>query len=179
MERTRCWRVKLFTGLVERTGRVVRVSGNILEVDTSTGMSSTAGDSLSVDGACLTVSSRQPGRLTFHCTRETLSRTIASGYHPGTMVNLEMPLEVGGRLHGHMVTGHVDCTAPVLKVERSGGGATVWISYPRTHARLLVVKGSIAVSGISLTVASLASDRFSVSKQVAVIDARSPSASPS
>jgi len=152
----------LFTGLIEGTGRVVRMAGDSLLLEERILKSPPSrGESMSVDGVCLTVSSTEGGRLLFHCSAETLSRTIAGGYHPGSAVNIERPLEVGGRLHGHMVTGHVDCTAAILRVERTGSGATVWFSFPAEHSLLLVEKGSVAVSGISLTVASLAPDRFS------------------
>ncbi len=77
-------------------------------------------------------------------------------------VNLERPLKLSDGLHGHLVTGHVDETASVLKVGRSGEDMTVWISCSRKYSTLLVEKGSIAVSGISLTIASLGQDRFSV-----------------
>jgi riboflavin synthase len=152
----------LFTGLIEGTGKVVRMAGDSLLLEEHILQPPPSrGDSLCVDGACLTVSSTEGGRLLFRCSGETLSRTIAGGYHPGSTVNIERPLEAGGRLHGHMVTGHVDCTAGVLRVDRTGSGATVWFSFPAKHSLLLVEKGSVAVSGISLTIASLAPDRFS------------------
>jgi riboflavin synthase len=152
----------LFTGLIEGTGKVVRMAGGSLVIEERfLQIPPSRGDSLCVDGACLTVSSAENGGLLFRCSGETLSRTIAGDYHPGCAVNIERPLEVGGRLHGHMVTGHVDCAAAVLRVERTGGGATVWFSYPAGQSLLLVEKGSVAVSGISLTIAFLMPDRFS------------------
>jgi riboflavin synthase len=152
----------LFTGLIEGIGRVIRRTGDTLLIEEQIfPVQPARGESLCVDGVCLTVGSSEPGRLLFHCSGETLSRTIAGRYQPGSAVNLERPLGVEGRLHGHLVTGHVDSTASVLRVERDGSGATVWFSFPGKHALLLVEKGSVAVSGISLTVASLAPDRFS------------------
>lgn len=120
------------------------------------------GDSIAVDGSCLTVSGIVHQGLLFHCSAETVSRTVISRYYPGTEVNLERPLKLSDGLHGHLVTGHVDETASVLKIGRSEQDMTVWISCSRKYSTLLVEKGSVAVSGISLTVASLERDRFSV-----------------
>lgn len=153
----------MFTGLIEDRGRVTGFSGGRLTVETRLEDSCTAGDSVAVDGSCLTVTRSDHGEIAFHCSPETASTTIVSGYHSGSAVNLETPLSLDGLLHGHLVTGHVDQAASVLKVQRTGEGMTVWVSYSRKHSRLLVPKGSVAVSGISLTIASLSSDRFSVS----------------
>jgi riboflavin synthase len=152
----------LFTGLIEDTGKVKSRTGSSLTVQTKLFETASPGDSIAVDGSCLTVSSIGNRSLTFQCSSETVSRTIISGYYPGTEVNLERPLKLSDGLHGHLVTGHVDETAAILKVKRSGEGMTVWISCSGKNFSLLVEKGSIAVSGISLTVASLAPDRFSV-----------------
>ncbi len=152
----------MFTGLIEDRGIVKSRSGSNLTVGTKLFETASPGDSIAVDGSCLTVSNTGNRSLSFHCSAETISKTIISGYYPGIEVNLERPLRFSGGLHGHIVTGHVDETAEVLKVKRSGEGMTVWISCSGNSFPLLVEKGSIAVSGISLTVASLAPDRFSV-----------------
>ncbi len=152
----------MFTGLIEDRGRVTGFSGGRLTVETRLGEICSDGDSVAVDGSCLTVTGSSRGELAFHCSPETVSTTIVSGYHSGSEVNLETPLSLDGLLHGHLVTGHVDQAASVLKVQRSSEGMTVWVSYSGKYSRLLVPKGSVAVSGISLTIASLASDRFSV-----------------
>jgi len=152
----------LFTGLIEDRGKVKSRSGSILTIQTKLFETASSGDSIAVDGSCLTVSKIINRSLVFYCSAETASRTIISGYYPGTEVNLERPLKLSDGLHGHIVTGHVDSSATVLKVMRSGEGITVWISCSEKSFPLLVEKGSIAVSGISLTVASLAPDRFSV-----------------
>ena len=155
-------RAALFTGLIEDRGKVKSRSGGSLTVGTTLFETASTGDSIAVDGSCLTVSDKGNGSLTFHCSTETVSRTVISGYYPGTEVNLERPLMLSDGLHGHIVTGHVDETARILKVKISGEGMTAWISCSGKNFFLLVEKGSIAVSGISLTVASLAPDRFSV-----------------
>ena len=152
----------MFTGLIEDRGKVKSRSGGSLIVQTKLFETTSRGDSIAVDGSCLTVSGIGNRSISFHCSSETVSRTIISGYYPGTEVNLERPLRFSDGLHGHIVTGHVDSTAEVLKVKRSTEGMTVWISCSGKNSQLLVEKGSIAVSGISLTVASLAPDRFSV-----------------
>jgi len=152
----------LFTGLIEATGRVQTLSGSTLTILADIYESARPGDSIAVDGTCLTVSGTGKGNLSFHCSGETISRTVISGYHPGMEVNLERPLRLSDGLHGHLVTGHVDETASVLKVEIIGKNRTVWISHTGQYFSILVEKGSIAVSGISLTVASLSRNRFSV-----------------
>lgn len=152
----------MFTGLIEETGRIQSLSGSTLTVQTRLSEVSLQGDSVAVDGSCLTVIKKGNRNLSFHCSKETVSRTIIAGYHPGTEVNLERPLKLSDGLHGHLVTGHVDETVSVLKVERAGEDMTVWMSCSSGYLSLLVEKGSVAVSGISLTVASLAQSRFSV-----------------
>ncbi len=152
----------MFTGLIKARGKVKSRSGSTLTVQTNLFETASPGDSIAVDGSCLTVSDVVNRSLSFHCSAETISRTIISGYFAGAEVNLERPLRLSDGLHGHIVTGHVDETASILKVERSGAGMTVWISCSGKNFPLLVEKGSIAVSGISLTVASLTPDRFSV-----------------
>lgn len=153
----------MFTGLIEDVGRVRSFSGSLLMVGSGMAEKVSEGESISVDGSCLTVSgSVSSSDIRFHCSGETVARTIISGYVPGSRVNLERPLLPTDRMHGHMVTGHVDETASVLRVQRSGDGMTAWISYSSSSSRLLVPKGSVAVNGISLTIASLDSGRFSV-----------------
>ncbi len=152
----------MFTGLIEDVGRVRILSGSELTVVSGIASEIGEGDSVSVDGSCLTATGSRDGEMSFHFTGETASRSIVSFYSPGTLVNLERPLLMSQRLHGHMVTGHVDMVSRVLRVERRGGDMTAWISYTSRFSRLLVEKGSVAVNGISLTVASLSPDRFSV-----------------
>ncbi|GEM_PF-247940 len=154
----------MFTGLIEAVGRVASLSGGDLTIETDHVLvnESSPGDSIAVDGSCLTVTSIRGGKLVFHCSAETLFRSVVTGYHPGTVVNLERPLRADGRLHGHFVTGHIDEKGSILRVERRKEEATAWVSYSRQYSGLLVEKGSVTVSGISLTVASLLPDRFTV-----------------
>jgi riboflavin synthase len=152
----------LFTGLIEGTGEVFRSGGDTLLVAAVCLEEVLPGESVAVDGTCLTVSEANGSRTAFHVSGETLSKTIAGGYAKGTEVNLELPLRAGGRLHGHIVTGHVDCTARVLKTEPAGADLRIWISLGKGFREMIVEKGSVAVSGISLTVASVEEGAFSV-----------------
>jgi riboflavin synthase len=152
----------LFTGLIEDRGLVTRISGGELKLKSSIAGDLQCGESVAVDGSCLTVKEIRGDVLSFDYTSETLSRTVMNDYHPGSEVNLERPLEISGRLHGHMVTGHVDATARILQVQLRSGEMTAWVSRQEDSRNLLVEKGSVALSGISLTVAALKPDRFSV-----------------
>jgi len=145
----------LFTGLIEGTGRVER-PGEALEVSHSLEGPFRRGESVSVDGACLTVIEAGEGSLVFYVSPETLSRTVAGSYSRGRRVNLERPLRASDRLHGHFVTGHVDRTEKVLFSRRSSQGARVRVSLSG-DPELVVPKGSVALDGISLTVAACGS----------------------
>lgn len=113
------------------------------------------GDSVAVNGCCLTVAAREGELLCFDLLQETLARTSLRGARAGDRVNVERALAAGSRLGGHFVQGHVDCTAEVLAVSRSGADLRVEVELPGEGAAYLVPKGSIAVDGISLTVAEL------------------------
>lgn len=151
----------MFTGLIEAKGRVVSVSRETLVVRTGIGHDVSKGDSIAVDGSCLTVTDISDDKLTFHFSPHTRQMTIIPGYFPGTEVNIERSMKLSDRLHGHIVTGHIDETARVLSIEKSGGNTTTWFSFSSFFSSMLVERGSVAVSGISLTVASLMSGRFS------------------
>lgn len=151
----------MFTGLVEETGEVVA-----LERDPSGGVRLTLraprlapeaqlGDSVAVNGCCLTVAALQEGLLSFDLLQETLARTSLGGVQPGGCVNLERALAAGARLGGHFVQGHVDCTAEILGLEQRGADVRLEVALPAGGGRYLVEKGSIAVDGISLTVAEI------------------------
>jgi riboflavin synthase len=153
----------LFTGLIEDTGRVIGSGGNRVVLGSELLEGIRCGDSVSVDGVCLTVSEiPDQGKAVFHYSGETGSRSLVSGYTVGSTVNLELPLKASDRLHGHLVTGHVDCTATVTGTAPSGSDRQVWVDFHRRFRGLVVEKGSVAVNGISLTVASLRGDSFAV-----------------
>jgi riboflavin synthase len=173
----------MFTGIVEGTGTVVALTpsgsgdGARLEVDAPWPAGELAvGDSVAVDGCCLTVVARTPGGFAADLVAETLRRTALGRLARGARVNLERPLALGGRLGGHLVQGHVDGVGRVLErravgPEGSGepqGGAPVRqgeelrVELPEDLARYAVEKGSIAVDGVSLTVAAVGPDWFAV-----------------
>lgn len=157
----------MFTGIIEELGRIgsVQPSADGAVIGISSRMTSGQlrdGDSIAVNGVCLTVTSRAGEE--FHCdlSAETLRRSSLGRLTRGRGVNLERPLPVGGRLGGHFVLGHVDGVGRLLRSEPSGDGCVLTFQYPRELERYLVHKGSVAVDGISLTVADLEGDRFSV-----------------
>jgi riboflavin synthase len=153
----------MFTGVVETTGEVQDIreeSGRRIHVATDlAGLAH--GDSIAVDGTCLTVEEADE-TVELFCSTETLDRTTLSEVGVGDALNLERPLAADGRLDGHFVQGHVDATAELIDVERVGEDWEFRFSLPEGVARYVVEKGSITVDGISLTVADLAADSFSV-----------------
>lgn len=158
---TLLWRAVLFTGLIEGTGRVVR-AGAVLAVETGLAPGLAPGESLAVDGSCLTVEELRGNEALFRVSPETLGRTVP--LRAGASVNLERPMKMDGRLHGHLVTGHVDCAGTVAAVRKEAGFAVFRFACPVQWHCLLVLKGSVAVNGISLTVAELSPGTgFSVS----------------
>ena len=158
----------MFTGLVEATGEVLSLNRSanggvrlaVLAEDIAREVS--LGDSIAVNGCCLTVSAKDAGTLYFDLLQETLSRTSLGGVSAGGRVNLERALAAGGRLGGHFVQGHIDGTAEILRIEPKGADVLLEIALPAEGARYLVPKGSIAVDGISLTIAELAKDSFTL-----------------
>jgi riboflavin synthase len=159
----------MFTGIVEGTGTVVTLaharSGGAarLEVDAPWLAGELAvGDSVAVDGCCLTVVAPTPGGFAADLVAETLRRTALGRLAAGARVNLERPLALGGRLGGHLVQGHVDGVGRVLALRAVGEGSEVRVELPEELARYVVEKGSIAVDGVSLTVAAVGQGWFDV-----------------
>jgi riboflavin synthase len=158
----------MFTGIVEELGEVVAVDdlGDSVRL-TLRGPLVTAGaghgDSIAVNGVCLTVVATDGGAFTADVMRETLDRSSLGALAAGSPVNLERPTELGGRLGGHLVQGHVDGVGALLARAPSEHWDVVTVALPSHLARYVVEKGSIAVDGVSLTVASVTDDRFTVS----------------
>ena len=154
----------MFTGLVREVGTVVSVTGREtmrLEVKapaTAAGL----GDSVAIDGVCLTVVAVDGETLAFDAVPETLARTSLGGLAAGSRVNLEPALRAGEPLGGHYVQGHVDGVGTIRSVELEGDGKRLWFDAPMELLRYLVEKGSIAVQGASLTVAALDDAGFAV-----------------
>jgi riboflavin synthase len=154
----------VFTGIVEELGVVRAVDATRLEVDCrDVASDATIGDSIAVNGVCLTVVERADDRLAFDLSEETLRRTSFSRLREGDAANLERPLTLASRLGGHLVQGHVDGVGEIASVEATpDGGAWVTVRVPFELRRYVVEKGSITVDGVSLTVAALDDETFSV-----------------
>lgn len=156
----------MFTGIIEATGRVAMVTPGPdhlrLGIETALAAALEPGASLAVNGVCLTVVARDAATVWMDVGPQTARVTTLGTPHLGRIVNLERPLRPDGRLDGHFVLGHVDGTAAILDVRPDGDSHWVTVALPETLAAYVIPKGSIAVDGISLTVATLAPDRFSV-----------------
>ena len=156
----------MFTGIVKEQGRLAarQTAGELrLAVDVSTGFAGhiRTGDSVSVNGVCLTVSSREGDRLWFDVSTETLSRTRLGELETGTRLNIEPALAASDPVGGHFVTGHVDGVGKVVGIEPEGRSHRMQVEAPEGLVRYIVEKGSIAVDGVSLTVNDVDGRRFS------------------
>jgi riboflavin synthase len=161
----------MFTGIVEETGvvRAIKPSRSSIALTIEAGSSARGlkpGGSLAVNGCCLTavkLTGGTRGKLVqFDLLRETWERTNLQNARIGALVNLERPLRADGRLDGHFVTGHIDGTGKIVRWERVGRDYGLEISAPAEILRYVVLKGSIAVDGVSLTVAGVTAKRFSI-----------------
>ena len=157
----------MFTGLVSATAKVIsaapRASGALLTVERPPAYADArAGESIAVSGVCLTVLPGGGDALAFDVSPETLRRSTLGKLTRGDRVNLERALAAGDRFGGHVVAGHVDATTPVRRLARSGEFWTFTFAVERTWARYVVEKGSIALDGISLTIAELRSRELDV-----------------
>jgi len=157
----------MFTGLVEEVGvcrSIVRVEGGarLLVAGAVVSPGVEVGDSIAVNGCCLTVTSHSGTDLGFDLLDETLRCTNLGELQDNSRVNLERPLAAGGRLGGHFVQGHVDATAEVLEVEKDGANLKIVMTIPPACIRYVAYKGSVAVNGVSLTVAAAGEDSFTV-----------------
>jgi riboflavin synthase len=150
----------VFTGIVRERGRVASFDGTRLVLETS--LRAVVGDSIAVDGVCLTVVAGDEATLEFDVVPETLSRSTLGKLEPGAIANVEPALRVGEELGGHMVQGHVDGVGRVRTVQPEGDGRRIWFEASPDVLRYCVEKGSITVSGVSLTVAGLEEGAFSV-----------------
>jgi riboflavin synthase len=150
----------MFTGLVREVGTVVSFEDGRLRVESTIAVA--IGDSVAIDGVCLTVVDGDRKTLAFDAVPETLARTTLGRLEPGRPVNLEPALTAGEALGGHYVQGHVDGVGRIRSVEPEGDGRRVWVDAPPEILHYCVEKGSIAVDGVSLTVADLDDDGFAV-----------------
>lgn len=156
----------MFTGLIESVGTVRQIApgagGQQIRVSTHLAPELTPGDSLAVNGVCLTVTTTSAGDITADVSPETLRVATLGALTPGALVNLERPLRAGARIGGHFVQGHVDATGLIERLREDGGSYWLTVRYPRMISTYLIRKGSVAVDGISLTIAGLGEDQFDV-----------------
>jgi len=157
----------MFTGIVEEAGRVERIRAGKRSTELTVrapkiGPSLRVGNSVAVNGACLTVVGVHRGVLRFDVLNETLRRTNLQFVRPGSLVNLERPVRADARLDGHFVLGHVDDRGHVRRWDRVGKDYVLEVAAPAVVMRYIVEKGSVAVDGISLTVAGLGRGWFRV-----------------
>ena len=156
----------MFSGLIEATGSVVALrdipAGARLSVDTPLAQELALGDSIAVNGVCLTVIEHGDQVFDAEISPETARVTTLGRFTPGAVVNLERPLKVDARLGGHFVLGHVDGVGQIRQVHQEAEFNLVTVGYDPTLAPYIVPKGSIAVDGISLTVAGLRDEEFDV-----------------
>jgi riboflavin synthase len=157
----------VFTGLVQGVGRILALErtedGARVRIETPLVAELHAGDSISVNGVCLSAAALENGSFTADAMNETLSRTSLGGLRAGAEVNLELPLRAGDRLGGHVVQGHVDGVGVIDDVVEDGFARRIRIDAPPAVLRYVIEKGSIAVDGVSLTVAGLDDRSFTVS----------------
>jgi riboflavin synthase len=156
----------MFTGLIEEVGSVIAIDaegGTRLRIKApQTAKKIRRGDSVAVNGCCLTLSSHRGDELAFDLLEETIARTNLKNLQRGHSVNLERAVAAKERFGGHFVQGHVDCVAPIIVFQKSGPDFRLEIELPAAFAHYVACKGSIAVNGISLTVAEILPKSFVV-----------------
>jgi riboflavin synthase len=157
----------VFTGLIEEVGRMLWIRATERGTELQIAAPALAdkisiGDSVAVNGCCLTVSAHRPGQLTFDLLNETLERTNLKTLRRDGSLNLERALPANGRLGGHFVQGHVDCTSQIISFEQNGDDHRLEVALPPEFAHYATYKGSIAINGVSLTVAEILPQSFAV-----------------
>ena len=158
----------MFTGIVEECGTVLGVLKNgvsgSLQIQASTVLEGTkTGDSIAVNGVCLTVTKLTKSSFTADVMAETFRRTNLGSLGKNSRVNLERAMVADGRFGGHIVSGHIDGTGIISRIKEEGNAVWIYISAPQSILNLIVEKGSVAVDGISLTVAAVSDKEFAVS----------------
>lgn len=171
----------MFTGIIQTVAKIAdrKLSGKAgkLVIELKNPMTNPVkGESIAVNGACLTLETSSGNLLTFHVLQETFSKTNLGALPIGTEVNIERAMSLGDRLGGHLVTGHIDVSCPVKKLERHGDDWVIAVSFPNELAPFLVEKGSVAVDGVSLTLVEVKKDYFTVHLIPSTMDMTSLSA---
>jgi riboflavin synthase len=157
----------MFTGLIETVGRVAacerRGAAAVLTVISPLPLAEIAiGDSIAVNGACLTVTAKRETGLTFDVSPESLASTTIGSLRSGQSVNLERALRLGDRMGGHIVSGHIDCIGRLARSSETSGNRGLEFTLPAENVRYLITKGSVAINGISLTINTVTNAGFSV-----------------
>ncbi len=157
----------MFTGIIEEIGNLRKMEGLGDEKRLTIACSKVLGgisdgDSVAVNGACLTVASHDRASFTAHVSAETLSRTTLGALKTGGEVNLERAMQVGDRFGGHIVQGHVDCVGTIVKFEHGVESREMWVELPEEYISYVASKGSITLDGISLTSVQVEGNQFSV-----------------
>jgi riboflavin synthase len=156
----------MFTGLIESVGRVGAVAptarGVRLRIETTLAPDLALGDSLATNGVCLTVVEKTAQDVAMDVSPETLRVTTLGDVAGGSLVNLERPMRADGRFGGHIVQGHVDATGVITAIEPEGEFYRLVVSYPASLAAFFIHKGSVAVDGISLTIADLQDESLAI-----------------
>jgi riboflavin synthase len=157
----------MFTGIIEAVSAVTKIekrgSECRLSIKNPFGNEIKTGDSIAVDGVCLTVESFTEGTISFFVSKSTLEKTIAAKYNTGSTVNLERAMPADGRFDGHIVQGHVDSCGKITDVRKIGDGVEIGITFDRKFNDLTVPRGSVTVNGVSLTIAGLEGNTFKIS----------------
>lgn len=157
----------MFTGIVEELAETggLKTNGGLYRLQVSSKIVSkkaNIGDSVAVNGVCLTVSEKEKDRLSFDIMDETVKRTNLDSLKEKRMVNLESSIKAGAAMGGHFVLGHIDCVGRIGKIERSPSGVIIYIGFPEEYSHLVVEKGSIALNGVSLTIGNIKKGSFLV-----------------
>ncbi len=166
----------MFTGIIEHLGKVkqVKLKANsaVIVVDIGPLENNVIpGDSIAINGACLTITQIKGPEVHFDVSGETLSKTTIGKLTVSDHVNIERSLKIGDKLGGHFVTGHVDCAGIINKIENEPGQCIMWFSVSSKIANMMIKKGSVAIDGISLTIVDLKEKLFSVALIPFTLDA--------
>ena len=150
---------KMFTGIIETVSEIIGINRKgeecRLTLKNKFGNEIKNGDSIAVDGVCLTVESFSDDKISFFVSKSTLEKTIAANYTSGTHVNLERAMPANGRFDGHIVSGHVDSCGKITEIKKIGLGTEIKIVFDRKFVNYTVPRGSVTVNGVSLTIAEL------------------------
>lgn len=154
----------MFTGIIEETGTVLSFGNGKIQLSAKKVLeNSKIGDSISVNGVCLTITKMNSNNFYADVMNETLNRSNLGSLKKGGTVNLERAMAANGRFGGHFVSGHIDGTGKIAKIQNDGNAIWIYISAPKEILNLIIEKGSVAIDGISLTVAKVSGEDFAVS----------------